>query len=235
MGDDEAFIRAIVDAPGDDAPRLVYADWLDERGDPRAAYLRAEVVWARPWRAGDRRPRDRDLSDLADGLEPIWVARVSRPPMGVCLDRLRILRPGPPLSRDDIRTFERGNLLRLPDALVALLFNHNGGTPNRRRRVGFFRRGFGSVRMLPPVNWTPAIGASNPLTLTGILSDPAPGSGEVLEFADDRAVGGYFIGVSPGKRGVIYYTKNREPGTYPGEFGLEGIAPSLPELLAFLN
>jgi uncharacterized protein (TIGR02996 family) len=35
--DDEAFIGAIVDAPGDDAPRLVYADWLDERGDPRFA------------------------------------------------------------------------------------------------------------------------------------------------------------------------------------------------------
>jgi uncharacterized protein (TIGR02996 family) len=32
--DDEAFIRAIVDSPGDDAPRLIYADWLDERRDP---------------------------------------------------------------------------------------------------------------------------------------------------------------------------------------------------------
>ena len=28
MTDDEAFIRAIVAAPADDAPRLVYADWL---------------------------------------------------------------------------------------------------------------------------------------------------------------------------------------------------------------
>jgi uncharacterized protein (TIGR02996 family) len=37
MTDDEAFIRAIVDAPGDDAPRLIYADWLDERGDRRFA------------------------------------------------------------------------------------------------------------------------------------------------------------------------------------------------------
>ena len=37
MTDDEAFIRAIVDAPGDDAPRLIYADWLDERGDPSCA------------------------------------------------------------------------------------------------------------------------------------------------------------------------------------------------------
>jgi uncharacterized protein (TIGR02996 family) len=37
MTDDEAFIRAIVDAPGDEAPRLVYADWLDERGVGRSA------------------------------------------------------------------------------------------------------------------------------------------------------------------------------------------------------
>ena len=41
MGDDDAFLRAIADAPGDDAPRLVYADWLDEHGQPdRAEYLR---------------------------------------------------------------------------------------------------------------------------------------------------------------------------------------------------
>jgi uncharacterized protein (TIGR02996 family) len=40
MGDEEAFLRAIAQAPDDDAPRLVYADWLDERGDPRADYVR---------------------------------------------------------------------------------------------------------------------------------------------------------------------------------------------------
>ena len=43
MLDDDAFVRAIEAAPADDAPRLVYADWLDEHGDPRAAFLRAEV------------------------------------------------------------------------------------------------------------------------------------------------------------------------------------------------
>lgn len=42
MSEDEAFIRAIVDNPGDDTARLVYADWLDERNDPRGPYLRAE-------------------------------------------------------------------------------------------------------------------------------------------------------------------------------------------------
>ena len=45
--DDEAFVRRIVDSPGDDLPRLIYADWLDDRGDPRGTYLRAEVEWAR--------------------------------------------------------------------------------------------------------------------------------------------------------------------------------------------
>jgi uncharacterized protein (TIGR02996 family) len=38
--EESAFLRAIADAPDDDAPRLVYADWLEERGDPRADYVR---------------------------------------------------------------------------------------------------------------------------------------------------------------------------------------------------
>jgi uncharacterized protein (TIGR02996 family) len=35
-----AFLRAIRSAPDDSAPRLVYADWLDERHDPRGAVVR---------------------------------------------------------------------------------------------------------------------------------------------------------------------------------------------------
>jgi uncharacterized protein (TIGR02996 family) len=35
-----AFLRAAFAAPDDAAPRLVYADWLDERHDPRAAVIR---------------------------------------------------------------------------------------------------------------------------------------------------------------------------------------------------
>jgi len=40
MSEDEAFLRAILPAPEGSALRLVYADWLEERGDPRAEYLR---------------------------------------------------------------------------------------------------------------------------------------------------------------------------------------------------
>lgn len=48
--DDDAFIRTIMDRPGQDVPRLVYADRLDDRDDPRGPFLRAEVEWAQPGR-----------------------------------------------------------------------------------------------------------------------------------------------------------------------------------------
>jgi uncharacterized protein (TIGR02996 family) len=43
VSDDTELLRAIRDAPFDDAPRLVYADWLAERGDPRGAFIAAQI------------------------------------------------------------------------------------------------------------------------------------------------------------------------------------------------
>ena len=37
---DAAFLRAIREQPDDDLPRLIYADYLDERGDPRGEFIR---------------------------------------------------------------------------------------------------------------------------------------------------------------------------------------------------
>jgi uncharacterized protein (TIGR02996 family) len=45
---DGAFLAAIREHPDDDAPRLVYADWLDEHGDAdRAEFIRLQVRLAR--------------------------------------------------------------------------------------------------------------------------------------------------------------------------------------------
>lgn len=41
--DEENLIEAVLSDSQDYASRLVYADWLEERGDPRANYLRLEV------------------------------------------------------------------------------------------------------------------------------------------------------------------------------------------------
>ncbi len=52
MTDDrDALLRAVASAPDDDLPRLVYADWFDENGDPdRAVFIRAQVEFARHYR-----------------------------------------------------------------------------------------------------------------------------------------------------------------------------------------
>jgi uncharacterized protein (TIGR02996 family) len=42
-----AFLQAIKEQPEDDTPRLILADWLEERGDPRGELLRLQVTLAR--------------------------------------------------------------------------------------------------------------------------------------------------------------------------------------------
>ena len=66
MTPDEAFLRAVREAPEDDAPRLIYADWLEEQGDSdRAEFIRVQCALARMGRSDPRwRPlwdRERDL------------------------------------------------------------------------------------------------------------------------------------------------------------------------------
>src|SRR5437763_12650008 len=56
MCDDDAFLRAIIERPDDDLPRLIYADYLDERGDPRGEFIRVEGELARMSKDDPRRP-----------------------------------------------------------------------------------------------------------------------------------------------------------------------------------
>jgi uncharacterized protein (TIGR02996 family) len=124
MTDDEAFVRAIVAAPADDAPRLVYADWLDERGDPRGDYLREELKWAEPWKANEV---PTTAAPSAGDVDPLWVFRLSRPPVGVCLDHLRFAECGPLLGVEDLDTAEEVLGVTLPAAYRAFLLNYNAG------------------------------------------------------------------------------------------------------------
>ncbi len=47
MAEGEAFLREIIAVPDDDGPRLVYADWLEERADPRGEFIRVQCEEAR--------------------------------------------------------------------------------------------------------------------------------------------------------------------------------------------
>src|SRR5262249_20715701 len=51
-----AFLRSIADAGDDDTPRLVFSDWLEERGDTaRAEFIRVQCDLAAPALPEDRR------------------------------------------------------------------------------------------------------------------------------------------------------------------------------------
>src|SRR5436190_8785610 len=75
---ERAFLEAVIETPADDAPRLVYADWLEDNGDPaRAEFIRAQIArektphydpqWAR------LRDRERELEKAhrAEWLAPL--------------------------------------------------------------------------------------------------------------------------------------------------------------------
>jgi uncharacterized protein (TIGR02996 family) len=63
------FLAAIAANPDDDEARSVYADWLDDRGDPRGEFLRLEMqLRAIPLR----------LAIITPQLDPKWLAAVDR-------------------------------------------------------------------------------------------------------------------------------------------------------------
>src|SRR5215468_10986107 len=79
---DEAFQRTLAEAPNDDPTRLVYADWLEERGDVRASYLRAEVTLAAASGGPEEAQFQARFLETAVGLPPEWLVAVSRPALG---------------------------------------------------------------------------------------------------------------------------------------------------------
>lgn len=80
MTDDAAFLAAILAAPNDNTPRLVYADWLDEREQPeRAAFIRIECEQPAAELFSDERFMwTYRLKEACRDLDPEWVAAVSR-------------------------------------------------------------------------------------------------------------------------------------------------------------
>jgi uncharacterized protein (TIGR02996 family) len=79
MSEEDGFIRAILAAPRDLSLRLVYADWLEERGDRRGEYLRllAALDGLASGDAGGEECRER-LRELEDEIDPHWVAKMLR-------------------------------------------------------------------------------------------------------------------------------------------------------------
>jgi uncharacterized protein (TIGR02996 family) len=141
----EALLAAVCEAPADDTARLVYADWLDETGDPadakRAAYIRAAVAQWRLEDAGtpaalvhafldDRRSLsgDRAMLDPVDwaAVDPdvgaIYAAdrarKAARLPRAALAAGLPVVK-GVTFDREDVGGFYNEVVVRDPAAFLA--------------------------------------------------------------------------------------------------------------------
>src|SRR5262249_50581974 len=79
MSEEDGFLTSIQATPADNTPRLVYADWLEERGGPRGEVLRVECLPVAP-PAGeqpDPQPRARYVA-LWLSSDPEWLGAVDR-------------------------------------------------------------------------------------------------------------------------------------------------------------
>jgi uncharacterized protein (TIGR02996 family) len=69
--DGAALFRAICEQPWEDAPRLVYADWLDENGQPeRAAFIRFQCEFPEWDKWDSAHPRFQELTARLRRFEP---------------------------------------------------------------------------------------------------------------------------------------------------------------------
>ena len=86
MNDDQGFRRALRADPDDTVTRSVYADWLEERGDPRGTFLRLEAELAALPEDDERRgPLEDRLRELQPALDVAWLAELDRTKIENCL------------------------------------------------------------------------------------------------------------------------------------------------------
>src|SRR5262245_1043172 len=88
MSDAEGLLAAIWEQPHDDTPRLIYADWLEEHGQPeRAEFIRVQCELAR-FEEWDESPRKDELAKREKKLttkhRKTWLATL---PAGLKRDR----------------------------------------------------------------------------------------------------------------------------------------------------
>lgn len=109
MTHEEVFILAIREAPADDAPRLIYADWLEEHGQAdRAEFIRVQCQLARLWETAPKPAALQSRAeDLLRGHWNEWVGPL-RAIVGPWRDRYGERWMGEEYHPDGLRRFQRG-------------------------------------------------------------------------------------------------------------------------------
>lgn len=150
MADEQAFIQAILANPTDDGPRLVYADWLEERGDLGGEFLRIQTDLTRMPRKDKQQARFRKrLKQLRARLDAELLAWFNTLRYRTAFGALaRPLTPKDGVPEQQIVQHERRLGVRLPRALRDYyLVGGRGGRLNQAHD-----------RLLPPARWELASG-----------------------------------------------------------------------------
>jgi uncharacterized protein (TIGR02996 family) len=145
MTTEEDFLRAILDDIHDAWRRLVFADWLEERGDPRAEWLRIDCELARPGLEDDCRPaleaRKRQLEEAHRESLIVWerrfaLARIKDKVARVPKEDIRPEpygrgkhngRLNPTLSESELVAFEKEHRITLPEEYRTFLLEAGNG------------------------------------------------------------------------------------------------------------
>jgi uncharacterized protein (TIGR02996 family) len=105
---EESFLQAIRTAPGDETPRLVYADWLEEAGDERAPWVRDAKLFA--WMGPNlENPIPKLIASLQDALAHQYDDPNRDPGEAAMLCDL-LVRSGGPAIPPLLENVERGTL-----------------------------------------------------------------------------------------------------------------------------
>jgi uncharacterized protein (TIGR02996 family) len=127
LPDWELLLKAVAASPGDDLPRLVAADWLDEHGEPeRAEFIRVQIERAKA-----------DRPELALREQALWNNPVFGPLWAVeACPNIATLNFGASLRHIDVSgaervTFRRGFPFRVACSAEEWLRHGNGIVPRQ--------------------------------------------------------------------------------------------------------
>jgi uncharacterized protein (TIGR02996 family) len=146
VSEEDAFVEAMATSQGDTTPHLIFADWLEDRGDPRAEYVRLDcrlgaLALNDPERKKALRRKQAILRAHPDILGA-WNRKMAIARIWVKLDSLRQADPefdvfgsdrhryqvGSPIAEQNLIAFEKSVGVRLPEEYRCFLIQvGNGG------------------------------------------------------------------------------------------------------------
>lgn len=160
--EDTKFLAAIAADLNEEAPRLIYADWLEEQGDPRAKYVRELVAAVRTLGPSTSLPKSKHPADWLNALGvPLYEGLIAEGIPELRAPLLRLARPIVGISTK-----------RTKDASIPIGASKFGGEADLPKGVDWPEWERGCLGFLGQINLADLVGmpAAAALPDSGLLS-----------------------------------------------------------------